>query len=175
MFYADAKEFVDYAGIFNFGKITKDISDALGIPEGAIRLQRGVPGASGFGNRHVEAYENRMKQLRGRGYTSFSAFSYAVSSGYQKICQGDANRFILVRDEDGYDHCIVIEYDTDSGFWLIITGLPKRVERSPVLHTVSRTGGSEPTPSAVGSGRRSRFETLRLPSKPKKGTDGSRS
>ena len=175
MSYPDAKDFIYYAGRLDLGEISKDIAEALGVPAGAIRLQHGVPGAQGFGNRHVEAYDNRMKQLRGRGYTSFAAFAFAVASKFQRICEGGGGRLLLVRDEDGYDHCLVIQHDADSGFWVIVTGLIKRVERSPDLFTVMRTGGSEPTPSAVGSGRRSRFETLRLPPKATKGADDSRS
>jgi len=80
---------------------------------------------------------------------------------------------ILVNDHAGYDHCIIIDYRQDGAYWSIVTGLPKRRQKGTVVWEVSRAGGSEPTPSVADSGRRSRFETLTLPSHPKGGTGGS--
>jgi hypothetical protein len=61
--------------------------------------------------------------------------------------------------DQGYDLQLIVQYNED-GFSIVTTGLPYRVARGRVLHTISRTGGSEPSPRLSAAPR---FATLSLP------------
>ncbi len=130
---------------------------------GPIRLQHGFPGPKGFGYRHVEAYDNRMQQLRNKGFRDFSAFVYDVAQNYDRIQIGNDNRLILIYPKSGFDLRIVLQEKSLAGldFWTVITGIPSRVSRFPEIYRkVVQTGESEPTPNDA---IRPRFATLSLP------------
>jgi hypothetical protein len=132
----------------------------VGLHPGPIRLQQGTPGPKGFGNLHVEAYPARIKQLGNLGFQTFADFTAHVAKGFVNMTEaGAANRVGFVAPYLGYDLQLIVQYDTE-GFWSVTTGLPYRVARGRVLHTISRTGGSEPSPRLSGAPR---FATLSLP------------
>jgi hypothetical protein len=147
-------------GTTDFGWITADVAAITGRQPGPIRLQQGIPGPKGFGNLHVEAYPARIKQLGNLGFHTFAAFTSTVAKGFTRITEaGAANRVGLVMPYQGYDLQLIVQYDRE-GFWSVTTGLPYRVARGRILHTISRTGGSEPSPRLSEAPR---FATLSLP------------
>jgi hypothetical protein len=158
-------------GTEDFGEVDAVSAAACGVAAGPVRLQHGYEGAEGFGNRHVEAYPARMKQLANLGYPTFAAFAYAVAQSYQRIGDGDRGRLLLIYRSMGYDLRLVIQHNAQGGFWTIVTGLPYRVARCKILFAVTRTGRSEPTPSPADQG--SRFATLSLPKTKSSGGSGS--
>lgn len=150
------------AGNIDFGRIEAEAAAAMKAPAGPIRLEEGYGGSKGFGNRHVEDYPSRMRQMRDLGFPTFAQFAEEVARNYTKIGEARDSRFFLIHPKAGFDFRLVIEYcAADGGFWTIVTGMPYRVARCPILFEKSRAGGSEPTPSAVV--QRPRFATLSLP------------
>jgi hypothetical protein len=156
----DAEAFVlSPNGTETFGLLTAEVAGAGRVRPGEIKLQRGLPSAAGFGLRHVETNEGRIKSIRHLGYAGFVAFASDVARNYDRVCSGSGGKLILVLDRNGYDHCLVIRDNVS--FWGIVTGLPKRRERATVLWRRTREGGSEPPPASAG--KRPRFEKLTLP------------
>lgn len=69
-------------GTIDFGWITADMAEAIGLHPGPIRLQQGIPGPKGFGNLPVEAYPARIKQLGKLGFRTFADFTSKVADGF---------------------------------------------------------------------------------------------
>jgi hypothetical protein len=147
-------------GTIDFGWITGAMAAAIGLQPGPIRLQQGISGPKGSGNLHVEAYPARMKQLGNLGFQSFADFISRVAKGFSRITEaGVVNRVGLVMPFQGYDLQLIVQNDAE-GFGGVTTGLPYRVARGRVLHTIARTGRSETTRRLSGAPR---FATLSLP------------
>lgn len=163
-------------GTEDFGFIDVAAAAVINAPPGPIRLQHGYPGPKGYGNRHVEAYADRMEHLRGIGFGTFAAFAYDVGQNYQTIRQANAPRFFVVyrklTDNGIFDLKLVVEPQTANRVtvWNTISGIFAPRDRSPILYTVTRTGGCVPQPIDT---ERPRFETLSLPKKPLTGDRGS--
>jgi len=155
------------AGHVDHGLIERADAEKAGVQAGPIRLQIGYPGKKGFGYLHVQGMDDRIRQINGMGFKDFGAYCSGVAKGYTRICQGDEERLVLVWPKEGYDLQLVLEWK--DGFWTIVTGVPKRVDRSPKLCDVARTSGSEPTPDVA---KRPRFATLSLPKKVPSGGNG---
>jgi hypothetical protein len=159
------KQFIRGPHGFDLGEIEEEAARLIGGAAAPIRLQHGYEGARGFGNRHVETYEGRMKQIRGLGFATFVQFASFVSVGFEKVLEGEDGRRILVRQKGGYDLRVVIEFIAgEDPFWTIVTGLPARIARGLVLYEKTRVDGSEPTSDVAV--QRHRFATLSLPKKP---------
>ena len=149
-----------------FGEITDEIAQAIGVPAGYIHLQHGYPGPKGYGLAHIEENDSRMKMISSAGFANAVDFLAAIAMNYTRICDGRDGRLLLVQKKDRYDlqavlQCIALAEGTRH-YWNIVTAIPKRVVRAPVLFEVDRTGGSEPAPNTA---LRSRIETLSLPKK----------
>lgn len=158
----DAEQFIPASnGRDDLGQLDVSVAKAINVPPGPIRLQMGYPGQGGFGLLHVNHHGDRVKQIQQLGYRDFVHFATEVAQNYERICAGSDGKLLLVLDKNGYDLCLVIRFN--ASFWGITTGLPKRKERAAVLHKLTRTDGSEPTPNVAGE--RTRFEKLTLPKK----------
>jgi len=155
------------AGHEDHGLIEPEHAKIAAIEPGPIRLQYGYEGNKGFGYLHVQGMEDRMRQIAGLGFKDFAAYSSAVAKHYTRICRGGDGKLVLVWPKDGYDLTLVLQ--KKDGFWTVVTGLPKRVERSTKLCDVARKSGSEPTPDVA---KRPRFATLSLPKKVTSGGNG---
>jgi hypothetical protein len=149
------------AGHVDHGLIEDAHAALAGVQPGPIRLQIGYSGKKGFGYLHVQGMEDRMRQITGMGFKGFGPYCSEVAKNYTRICQGDDGRLMLVWPKDGYNLELVVEWK-EGGFWTVVTGLPKRVERAKVLCEVARKSESEPTPYVA---KRTRFATLSLPKK----------
>jgi hypothetical protein len=148
------------AGQIDHGLIAPEHAAKCGVQPGPIRLQIGYPGKKGFGFLHVQGNEERATNFSGMGFRGFADYCSGVSKNYTRICQGEDGKLVVVWPKGGYDLQLVLQWR--GGFWTVVTGVPKRVERSPKLCDVARTSGSEPTPDVA---KRPRFETLSLPKK----------
>jgi hypothetical protein len=148
-------------GSHDFGFIDADAAKAIGVPAGPIRLQQGYPTDKGFGRLHIESHQQRMKQIQGLGYATVQAFVYEVAQRYTIIQDGGDGRLILVYRKGGYDLRIVVGWHETR--WNIVTAMPYRESRKPVLYQRVRSDGSEPA-SGVAE-KRPRFATLSLPKK----------
>lgn len=121
----------------DLGYIDDDAAAALGVTAGPIRLLAGIPGANGFGEAHITSHSSRMKQLNGLGYPTAIAFVSDVARNWTKIALGDKGRLILIHPKQGYDLRIIVVLKPPSDgapFWSVITAIPSRVERSPVVY-----------------------------------------
>jgi hypothetical protein len=152
-------------GNHDFGEINAVVAGAIGCDAGPICLQQGYPTEKGFGRLHIESHAQRMKQIRGLGYATVEAFVYAVAQNYTIIQDGGNGRLILIHKRLGHDLRIVVTKILRSGkpHWNVVTGLPYRESRRPVLYVMIRSDGSEPTPGVAE--KRPRFATLSLPKK----------
>lgn len=158
-------------GTFDFGEIDDTAAAAINRAGGPIRLQHGFEGPKGFGNRHVEAYAERMRQLDGLGYRTFSSFVWRIAQNFQTIHEGADGKLVLVYRDLGRDLRIVISEATgNETMWTVTTGIPSRVCRDPIIYRVTRTDGSEPTSDVA---QRPRLATLSLPKTPTTGGRGS--
>lgn len=153
-------------GHLEFGLIEKIHAAAIGVQHGFIHLQYGYQGNrnTGFGYFHIQEKWERVRQLGGLGFPNIESYCSAVAKNYSRICEGSDGRLVLVLPKDGFDLQIVVEWQEKdgAGFWTIITGIPKRVERGKELLKVVRTGGREPSPDVA---KRPRFAPLSLPKK----------
>jgi hypothetical protein len=155
-----------------FGLVDGDEIKAAGIAPGFLRLQVGYPGPKGFGLRHVESYDDRMRTISGLGFKNFPHFCEAIGKGFTKIGKGDRGRLLLIMEHQGYAVWLIVELRNPESdpFWTIVTGVINRLARCEVLCEVTRTSECEPT---LNVAKRSRFETLSLPKKVEVGCNGS--
>jgi len=111
-------------GGIDFGQIDEPTGQTIDRNHGPIRLQHGYGGEKGFGNRHVETHSQRVRQLNGLGYRTFSAFVFEIAQNYEIIQVGEADRLVLVYPKAGYDLRIVVAESDHEGefFWTVITG-----------------------------------------------------
>ena len=151
-------------GGHDFGVIDEATAKAVGCEAGPICLQQGYPTEKGFGKLHIASHRQRMKQILGLGYRTVEAFVYDVAQNYTIIQDAGDGRLSLVYKRLGRDLRIVVTKILRSGkpYWNVVTGLPYREARRPVLHEIKRSDGSEPTSNVA---KRSRFATLSLPKK----------
>jgi len=159
------------SGSKDFGFLETEDAQLINRPAGPIRLQHGYPGPKGYGRLHVEGNDNRMKQLAGLKFSTFSGFAEATCSCYTHIYAGDGDRLIFVREVSGRNWCIVAQYNEQHKCWSISTGIVRRVERTELLLQKERGGGSEPAPGDTS--HRPRFETLTLSNRPRADADDS--
>lgn len=156
----------------DLGVIEADAAAAIRGAVAPIRLQHGYEGPKGFGNRHVESHTPRMKLIQGLGFKTFLDFSCVVAKNYERLGAGDDGRVLAIHRYQGYDLRLVLQFcPGQQPYWSIVTGIPARVVRCPILFEKSRVSGREPTPSIAV--KRSRFETLSLPRKSNVGDNGS--
>jgi hypothetical protein len=165
-----------FGGSIDFGNIHKTVATSLGINEGPIRLEEGYPGPKGYGNLHVEGYEDRMKAIRGISYKSFAEFAFGICQNYTKIGKGDDGRLLLIWPRlvpaGVFDLRVIIQHTNDAtdAYWTIVTGIFSRVARCEILYEKTREDESVPT---SGVAERPRCETLSLPKSVKTGGKGS--
>lgn len=153
----------------DFGVISEDLSQSISIHAGPIRLMVGFPGVKGFGKLHIEQHPGRFEKIKSLGCASVERFVFEVASKFHRICTADQpSRISVVYQKLEHDLCLVLDFHKD-GFWHVITGMPYRIHRRPILWEKTQIGGSESPPKAAEP---SRFETLSLP-KPIKGIGGS--
>ncbi len=90
---------------------------------------------------------------------------YEVAQHYTIVQDGGGGRLLLVYQKGGYDLGIAVGSIKRLGrdYWNVVTALPYRQSKRPVLYVKLRSDGSEP-PSDVAV--RPRFATLSLPEKP---------
>ena len=157
----DPNDLVRCQAGLQFGVIDDSVAVAIARREGPICLPYGIPGPRGFGQRHVEEHPDRMAQIRGFGFPTFVAYAYFICRLYDWITDGRADRLVLVRAKNFYDHTVVVQYNETQGHWAISTGLPKRIHRGDRIWERVQAGRSEPSPGAVE--KRPRRETLTLP------------
>ena len=168
----DGKVFVSCpkVGGLNYGMIDGPETKAAGLTCGPIRLQVGYEGPKGFGFLHIQAYADRVKQIKGLGFTSVAEFCYAIASNYSVVGKARDGRIRVIWKRTYDDLELVLEWK-EAGHWNIVTAVPTRVARKyELIYEVVRTGESEPTPSDA---ERSRFATLSLPKKVSSGDNGS--
>lgn len=132
---------------------------AAKVAAGPIRLLQGKKFL--FGLLHIEE-EDRAKAIRGRGYASCSAFVFDVASNWTHLHKGDNDRITLATQHTKGFNAIVLHWQ-DNKFWSVVTALPFRRPKEPLIFTKARANGSEPRSMLAAQPR---FETLTLP-KPK--------
>jgi hypothetical protein len=152
-------------GGHDFGLVDADVAKAIGCAEGPICLQQGYPTEKGFGKLHIESHAQRVKQISGLGHATVEAFVYEVAQHYTIVQDGGGGRLLLVYQKGGYDLGIAVGSIKRLGrdYWNVVTALPYRQSKRPVLYVKLRSDGSEPASDVAV---RPRFATLSLPEKP---------
>lgn len=144
------------------GYICAEGAAAAQVPAGPIRLLQGVHGV--FGLVHIEE-PGRLRAIQGRGFSGGKAFVFAVASNWTHLHKGDNGRLTAAIECAGGFNAIVLHWQDDR-FWSVVTALPFRRPKEPLVFQKARPGESEPLRTLAA---RSRFETLTLP-KPKDGS-----
>lgn len=65
-------------GGHDFGIITEEAANKLGVAAGPVRLQVGHPGAKGWGARHVTENPERIGRIKGLGFRDLAHFVETV-------------------------------------------------------------------------------------------------
>lgn len=90
---------------------------------------------------------------------------FAVAANWTHLHKGDNGRLTAAVECAGGFNAIVLHWQDDR-FWSVVTALPFRRPKEPLVFQKARPGESEPLQTLAA---RSRFETLTLP-KPKDGS-----
>ncbi|MDB5665042.1 hypothetical protein [Cypionkella sp.] len=127
-------------GKTSYGTIPPEVANVLGVPAGDIHLLNGFENSSnsGFGLAHIEAKESRKNTILRLGFRNVEQMIFQACSAYESIHQGVNGRQLLVKAHGAPGSRkvmleIVIEWNTDRGFWHVITALPTAVVRKPQI------------------------------------------
>lgn len=127
---------------------------------GSIRLLQGLPGKGGFGLLHIEE-PDRARAIQGRGYRTCKEFVFDVAASWTHLHKGENGRITVAAQCASGFNAIVLHWQ--DGFWSVVTALPFRRPKEPLVFEKKRSDESEPRQALAA---RPRFETLTLP-KPK--------
>lgn len=146
------------------GEVCVDGAAKAGVAPGKIVLLEGRSGQGGFGLKHVEE-PDRARAIAGRGYVTCKAFVFDVASNWTHLHKGETDRITVAVQCAGGFNALVLHWQENS-FWSVVTALPFRRPKEPLVFQKERPGKSEPRQTLAV---RPRFETLTLP-KPDKGS-----
>lgn len=158
----DANAIILAAGsVRDIGEICEAGAKAAGVAAGPIRLLQGRDGQGGFGLLHCQE-KDRPKAMAGRGYPSPKLYVFAVAASWTHLHKGDNPRVTIAVQCTGGFNALVLHWQ-DNQFWSVVTALPYRSPKEPLVFEKKRSDESEPRRALAA---RPRFETLTLP-KPK--------
>lgn len=140
------------------GEVCSPGANAAGVKPGPIRLLDGRSGSGGFGLQHIEE-PDRARAIQGRGYAVCKAFVFDVAAAWTHLHKGDNDRITVAVECAGGFNALVLHWQ-DGSFWSVVTALPFRRPKEPLVFQKERPGKSEPRQTLAA---RPRFETLTLP------------
>jgi len=143
------------------GEICPDGAKAALVASGPIKLLLGRSGSGGFGLLHIEE-DDRLRAVQGRGFSNAEDYVFHVSAKWTHLHKGDGPRITIATQCAGGFNALVLHWQ-DNKFWSVVTALPFRRPKEPLVFGKERSDESEPRPALAA---RPRFETLTLP-KPK--------
>jgi len=109
------------------GELSQDVAQALGCKSGTIRLLNGYEGQhGGFGLAHIEAHENRIKQIKNSGFHSVHAYISAILDNYSMAALQEDGRIVLIYENSMVYHHLICQWDSDLSIWSVTTAIPKR-------------------------------------------------
>lgn len=127
----------------DLGFIDSIVSAAIKRSPAAIRLPLGTKGSRGFGLLHIETNENRMKSIKGLGFSTATEFVAEVAAEWDVILEGDNNRLVLAKEKSGYDLRLIVQEFVrgEKRYWSVSTGIVSRVVRGTILYKKIKTAG----------------------------------
>ncbi|WP_420266657.1 flippase [Candidatus Magnetominusculus dajiuhuensis] len=117
------KDFVKASdGTYDFGRIDKEVADAIGGKEAPIRLQAGD---EKYGEYHFNTADNggRIKKIKAAGYKNAKDFVEDVCKNWDEIRQGSGTSKWLIRKNGRYGMtAIELKSDHGAAHYIVITG-----------------------------------------------------
>jgi hypothetical protein len=121
-------------GVRDIGEIDAATAKALKVKAGPIRLLLGYEGRTGgWGLKHLETRNDRVKAIKALGYATCEAFVFEIAAQWVEVHPAaEPERLKLVWPTGGLDLAIVVEWSET--FWSVTTALPFRPTNKPKLY-----------------------------------------
>ena len=109
------------------GFVTTSMVGTTMLPAGSIRLLHGFQGPrGGFGRLHIEAYPDRLAQLRSEGMAGVVDYVAFVAGDPDAVALERDGRLSVIRRGRRLFHHLICRWDRELSIWSVTTAIPKR-------------------------------------------------
>lgn len=111
-----------------FGRVHKE----MGLPEGELRLEDGIPGKDGYGYQHILSDTSKLKRIIKAGFVNADGsadvvgFIEHVGNNFNKVIDEGNGKYMLVVEPDVYIKVVKHIEKNGEKFYGVTTGYPNR-------------------------------------------------